>query len=56
MLKEKEENGSMSHLLHHHESYIRNRDLEMFEHGLLDGDTFLQVNTFYSHKYLIEND
>lgn len=49
MHKEKEENGILSHL-HHHEAYIRNRELDALEHGLLDGDMFLQVSEY---KYCV---
>ncbi|XP_055679518.1 aryl hydrocarbon receptor protein 1 isoform X2 [Lutzomyia longipalpis] len=41
MLKEKEENGMLSHL-HSHDSY-RSRELGVLEHNLLDGDMFLQA-------------
>lgn len=42
MHKEKDENGMLSHL-HHHDAY-RSRELGAFEHGLLEGDMFLQVS------------
>lgn len=43
MLKDKEENGMLSHI-HSHDSY-RSRELGVLEHNLLDGDMFLQVRT-----------
>ncbi|KAI8044333.1 hypothetical protein M5D96_000489 [Drosophila gunungcola] len=42
MHKEKEENGVLPHI-HAHDGY-RTRELGAFEHGLLDGDMFLQVS------------
>lgn len=42
MHKEKDENGMLSHI-HHHDAY-RSRELGAFEHGLLEGDMFLQVS------------
>lgn len=51
MHKDKEENGMLSHM-HHHDSY-RSRELGAFEHGLLDGDMFLQVNLFLHIKHLL---
>jgi len=42
MHKDKEENGVVSHI-HAHDTY-RTRELGAFEHGLLDGDMFLQVS------------
>ena len=53
MHKEKEENGMLSHL-HHHDAY-RSRELSTFEHGLMDGDMFIQVSAghqFFSKKSL----
>lgn len=53
MHKEKEENGLLSHM-HHHDTY-RSRELGAFEHGLSDGDMFLQVsfqNDFISNHQL----
>ncbi|XP_055699973.1 aryl hydrocarbon receptor protein 1 isoform X2 [Phlebotomus papatasi] len=41
MLKDKEENGMLSHI-HSHDSY-RSRELGVLEHNLLDGDMFLQA-------------
>ncbi|XP_037942657.1 aryl hydrocarbon receptor-like [Teleopsis dalmanni] len=41
MHKEKEENGLLPHI-HAHDGY-RTRELGAFEHGLLDGDMFLQA-------------
>ncbi|XP_017111251.1 single-minded homolog 2 isoform X2 [Drosophila elegans] len=41
MHKEKEENGVLPHI-HAHDGY-RTRELGAFEHGLLDGDMFLQA-------------
>ncbi|XP_037924149.1 uncharacterized protein LOC119659896 isoform X2 [Hermetia illucens] len=41
MHKEKEENGLLPHI-HSHDGY-RTRELGAFEHGLLDGDMFLQA-------------
>ncbi|XP_055849417.1 neuronal PAS domain-containing protein 2 isoform X1 [Episyrphus balteatus] len=41
MHKDKEENGLMPHI-HSHDAY-RTRELGAFEHGLLDGDMFLQA-------------
>lgn len=49
MRKEKEENSGngagaiLPHIHTHHDGY-RTRELGAFEHGLLDGDMFLQVN------------
>jgi len=42
MHKDKEENGVLPHI-HAHDGY-RTRELGAFEHGLLDGDMFLQVS------------
>ncbi|XP_063708955.1 aryl hydrocarbon receptor [Culicoides brevitarsis] len=42
MHKDKEENGILSHLHSHHDSY-RARDLGAIEHHMLDGDMFLQA-------------
>lgn len=47
MHKEKEENGLLSHM-HHHDTY-RSRELGAFEHGLSDGDMFLQVSFIQIH-------
>ena len=47
MHKEKEENG-MIHIHHQsHDSY-RNREIGIFENGLLDADMFLQVSDIVS--------
>lgn len=44
MHKDKEENGMLPHIhTHAHDGY-RTRELGAFEHGLLDGDMFLQVS------------
>lgn len=45
MHKDKEENGVLPHI-HAHDGY-RTRELGAFEHGLLDGDMFLQVSSNY---------
>lgn len=42
MHKDKEDNGVLPHI-HAHDGY-RTRELGAFEHGLLDGDMFLQVS------------
>lgn len=47
MHKEKEDNNGGNTILPHihgHDGY-RTRELSAFEHGLLDGDMFLQVTT-----------
>lgn len=49
MHKEKEENGLLSHM-HHHDTY-RSRELGAFEHGLSDGDMFLQVSAIQIDVY-----
>lgn len=45
MHKDKDENGMLSHM-HTHDTF-RNREMGSFEHGLLDGDMFLQVCISY---------
>lgn len=54
MHKDKEETTILSHI--HHQEY-RNRELDAFEHGLLDGDMFLQVGgivSYYVCRYIFE--
>lgn len=46
--KDKEENGLLPHI-HAHDGY-RTRELGAFEHGLLDGDMFLQVRQLYKRN------
>lgn len=52
MHKDKEENGnSVLPHIHAHDGY-RTRELGAFEHGLLDGDMFLQVSKRFLDKLL----
>lgn len=54
MHKEKEDNNGGNTILPHihgHDGY-RTRELGAFEHGLLDGDMFLQVTTIINKKFL----
>lgn len=48
MHKDKEENGVLPHI-HAHDGY-RTRELGAFEHGLLDGDMFLQVSRHFNPR------
>lgn len=53
MHKDKEENGMLPHIhTHAHDGY-RTRELGAFEHGLLDGDMFLQVSDKKLPNYYI---